>query len=194
MKIPTITGIIDRRLLVNYTVDPAITKTIIPSPFKPKIVNGKAIAGICLIRLKQVRPKGLPAFIGFGSENGAHRIAVEWEEDGQVKEGVYIPRRDTSSRINTLLGGRLFPGRHHHARFDVDENRGIYHVAFESDDRTVISVDARVTDSFNPQSVFKDLSAASDFLRRAQQVIHLMETATRGYSFIPINGRFNRLK
>ena len=75
MRIPTITGIIDRRMLVNFTIDPDIAKTIVPTPFKPKIYNGKAIAGICLIRLKQVRPKGLPAFVGFGSENGAHRIA-----------------------------------------------------------------------------------------------------------------------
>jgi hypothetical protein len=78
MKIPTISGIIDRRMLVNFTVDADIAKTIVPFPFSPKLISGKAIAGICLIRLKQVRPKGLPAFIGVGSENGAHRIAVEW--------------------------------------------------------------------------------------------------------------------
>ncbi len=165
MKIPTITGIIDRRILVNYAIDPAVAKTIIPSPFMPKIINGKAIAGICLIRLKDVRPKGLPAFIGFGSENGAHRIAVEWTEGDQLMEGVYIPRRDTSSKLNTLLGGRLFPGRHYHAKFDVNENDGNYYVAFKSSDGTVISVDARLTNSFNPNSVFKDLSAASDFFK-----------------------------
>jgi len=139
MKIPTIKGVIDRRMLVNFTIDADVAKKVIPSPFTPKIIDGKAIGGICLIRLKQVRPKGLPAFIGFGSENGAHRFAVEWMENGALKEGVYVPRRDTSSGFNTLAGGRVFPGRHYRAKFDVNEDEGNYHIAFESSDGTTIS-------------------------------------------------------
>src|ERR1700761_8620481 len=107
MKIPTIKGVIERRMLINFSVDPDIAKAIVPAPFSPKLIGGKSIMGICLIRLKDVRPKGLPAFIGIGSENGAHRIAVEWFENGVMKEGVYIPRRDTSSKFNALVGGRL---------------------------------------------------------------------------------------
>jgi hypothetical protein len=165
MRIPTITGIIDRRILVNFTVDPDIAKAIVPFPFKPKIVDGRAIAGICLIRLKHVRPKGLPAFIGVGSENGAHRIAVEWEEDNQLKEGVYIPRRDTSSLFNVATGGRIFPGRHFRAKFDVKEGGGNYHIAFKSTDGTTINIDATIKETFGDQSIFKDLNAASDFFK-----------------------------
>src|SRR5690348_2320968 len=118
MKIPTLEGIIERRVLINFTVDPAIVEKIIPSPFRPKVYKEKAIVGICLIRLKHVRPKGIPEMIGISSENGAHRIAVEWTEDNIVREGVFIPRRDTSSILNSLAGGRIFPGRHYHAKFD----------------------------------------------------------------------------
>jgi hypothetical protein len=165
MKIPKITGIIDRRILVNFIVDAEIAKKMVPPPFSPKFVNGKAIAGICLIRLKQVRPKGMPAFLGVGSENGAHRIAVEWLENGELKEGVYIPRRDTSSLFNTIAGGRVFPGRHYQAKFDVNENNGQYHVAFTSSDGTVISVDAKITDQLNSDSIFGTLDVASDFFK-----------------------------
>jgi hypothetical protein len=165
MKIPTITGIIDRRILVNFIIDPDIAKVIVPAPFTPKVFNGKAIAGICLIRLKQVRPKGLPAFIGFGSENGAHRIAVEWIENDQLKEGVYVHRRDTSSLFNTLSGGRVFPGRHYRAKFDVREAGDQYHIAFKSSDGTVINVDARLTENLNKGSIFKSLEAASIFFK-----------------------------
>jgi hypothetical protein len=165
MKIPTLRGIIDRRILINYAVDPAIAARVVPAPFIPKVINGKAIVGICLIRLKNVRLKGLPPFVGFGSENGAHRIAVEWTEGDEQKEGVYVPRRDTSSYFNTLVGGRLFPGKHYHAKFDVKEDEQNYHVAFKSSDDTIISIDAQITDTFNAQSVFKDLSTASDFFR-----------------------------
>ena len=138
---------------------------ILPAPFKPKVFNGKAIAGICLIRLSHVRPKGLPAFIGAGSENGAHRIAVEWDENGITKEGVYIPRRDTSSRFNSLVGGRIFPGKHYRAKFDVNEDADNYHVAFKSSDGTLISVDAKLANSLNKNSIFKDLSTASAFFK-----------------------------
>ena len=163
MKIPTIQGIIDRRILVNFTVDPEIIQKIIPQPFRPKIYKGKAIVGICLIRLKNMRPKGLPKFIGISSENGAHRIAVEWTENEEIKEGVFIPRRDTSSIFNTLLGGRLFPGRHFHAKFDVIEAQGHYHIAFKSSDGTTISVDGDKTEKLNSNSIFGNLDTASKF-------------------------------
>ena len=87
MKIPVITGIIRRRILLNYRVQPEVLATILPGNFRPKLVKGQAIAGICLIRLEQIRPKGLPAMIGISSENSAHRIAVEWEADGATHEG-----------------------------------------------------------------------------------------------------------
>ncbi|UOE51556.1 DUF2071 domain-containing protein [Mucilaginibacter sp. SMC90] len=165
MKVPKITGIIDRRILINFVVDADVAKKIVPSPFTPKLINGKAIAGICLIRLKEVRPKGIPAFLGMRSENGAHRIAVEWLENGELKEGVYIPRRDTSSLFNTVAGGRFFPGKHYLAKFDTNENNGQYHVAFTSPDGTAISVDAKVVDKLNPGSIFGTLEVASDFFK-----------------------------
>ena len=90
MKIPTIHGYIDRRVLINFTADPKSVEKIIPFPFRPKLYKEKAIVGICLIRLKSIKPKGFPDFIGVNSENGAHRIAIEWDENGEVKSGVYI--------------------------------------------------------------------------------------------------------
>lgn len=163
MRIPTIQGIIDRRVLVNFTVDPDIIQKIIPQPFRPKIYKDKAIVGICLIRLKHIRPKGLPNFMGISSENGAHRFAVEWIEKGETKEGVFIPRRDTSSFFNTMAGGRIFPGRHFHAKFDVKEEDGRYHIAFKSSDGTTISIDGYKTDELNLDSIFQNLENASKF-------------------------------
>ena len=182
MKTPTIQGIIDRRILVNFTVDPEIILKSIPKPFRPKIYKGKAIVGICLIRLKHIRPKGFPDFIGISSENGAHRIAVEWTENNEIKEGVFIPRRDTSSLLNTLVGGRIFPGRHFHAKFDVEENSEHYHVAFKSSDGTTISVDGDITDTLDSNSIFKDLNEASKFF----------EAGAVGYS--PNGNKYEGLK
>lgn len=166
MKIPTIHGYIDRRILINYTADPKDVEKILPSPFRPKIYKDKAIVGICLIRLKDIKPKGFPDFLGINSENGAHRIAVEWDEDAEVKSGVYIPRRDTSLRLNTLVGGRLFPGKSYLAKFNIEEKDGNYHIDFKSSDDTEISIDASETSIFNVNSIFENLKTASDFFEK----------------------------
>jgi len=166
MKLPTIHGYIDRRILVNFTADPETVRKIIPEPFRPKIYKGNSVVGICLIRLKNIKPKGLPDFLGISSENGAHRIAVEWDEEAQVKEGVYIPRRDTSLRLNALVGGRIFPGKHYLAKFNVKEGDGNYHIDFTSSDNTSIFIDARETNDFDHHSIFGTLENVSDFFEK----------------------------
>lgn len=164
MKIPVMSGVIDRRLLANYRVDPDVLASMLQPPFRPKLIRGQAMAGICLIRLKKIRPRGLPGWLGFGSENAAHRMAVEWDADGGVREGVYIFRRDTNSRFNAFVGGRLFPGVHAHAKFSVNESRNAIDVEMRSDDgRTAIAVRGRRSDKWPVSSVFRSLAEASDF-------------------------------
>ena len=144
MRIPIIQGVIDRRILVNFRVDPSALRRLLPDPFRPKLVKEMGLAGICLIRLRHIRPRFLPSFVGVTSENAAHRIAIEWESDGELREGVYVLRRDTSSWLNSAAGGRMFPGIHHHARFDIDEQGDQYRIVIESNDgETHVVVEAR---------------------------------------------------
>lgn len=167
MRLPVISGIIQRRLLINFRVDPAVLGRLLPEPFRPVLVGGAGMAGICLIRLARVRPNGLPGWAGIGSENAAHRIAVSWERNGERHEGVYIPRRDTSSWLNVLAGGRLFPGMQHYARFRVAEHDDRFNVAIESNDRLVrLSLVAHIADKLPTGSVFASVAEASEFFRR----------------------------
>ena len=123
MRLPVIQGVIRRRILANFRIDPEVMQREIPARFRPKLQNGWAVAGICLIRLEHIRPKRLPEIVGLNSENAAHRVAVIWDEAGDAREGVFISRRDTNSQINHLLGGQIFPGEHHAAHFSVNESR-----------------------------------------------------------------------
>jgi hypothetical protein len=185
MRIPLIRGVIDRRILVNYRVAPDVLARLLPPPFRPRLVRGAGMAGVCLIRLRHIRPRLLPAFLGLSSENAAHRIAVAWEQDGEVHEGVFIPRRDTSSRLNTLAGGRLFPGVHHHAAFRVREHGGHYRVALDSDDgRTHLLVEGREASGLPATSVFGSLAEASAFFERG----------SLGYSVTARPGEFDGLE
>ena len=167
MRPPVLASRIERRLLVNYRVDPEVIAPLLPSGMRPQVVNGHAVAGICLIRLGATRPRGVPAPLGRHSENAAHRVAVEWDTAGGACRGVYIPRRDTDSALNALVGGRLFPGVHRRARFTVDERGDDLHVGFISVDGAAVAVRARVVDTLPPSELFADLAAASAFFEQS---------------------------
>jgi hypothetical protein len=166
MRLPVVAGWIERRVLLNYQVDADVLARLLPPPFRPQLVRGRGVAGICLIRLRQVRPRPLPAMIGLGSENAAHRVAVEWDSPEGVCQGVYVARRDTSSPFNVLTGGRLFPGLQRRARFQVREGPDGISLAVNSrDGRTRIAVRASLGQSLPATSVFGSLGEASEFFR-----------------------------
>lgn len=185
MRIPIIRGVIDRRILVNFRVDPNVLAKQLPPPFRPNLVDGWGMAGVCLIRLKQIRPRFLPSIVGVSSENAAHRIAVEWDQDGNRCEGVFVPRRDSSSRLNSLVGGRLFPGVHHHGVFHVDEHDNRFRIELDSDDRrTHLLIKANIADDLPPASIFRSLQDASDFFSHG----------SLGYSVTSRPNRFDGLE
>ena len=73
MKSPTLEGVIDRRLLINYRVDPEIAERLLPAPFRPQLVHGEAVAGICLLSLEELRSKGqLPGPSATGHMDARH--------------------------------------------------------------------------------------------------------------------------
>ena len=178
-------GVIDRRLLANFHIEPEVLSSLLPSPFRPKIFRGCAIGGICMIRLRDIRPRRWPRAVGLASENAAHRFAVVWDESGEEREGVYIPRRDTSSRLSTLLGGRIFPGVHHLASFHVQETSEAFSVALQSNDgETHVHVSGVIAERLPDSSVFASLQEASGFF----------EAGSLGYSPRGRSGRFDGLE
>jgi hypothetical protein len=168
MLLPAIHGLIRRRILVNFRVDPVVMQRLLPEPFRPVLVDGAALAGICLIRLEQVRCRPLPSWLGMSSENAAHRVAVRWlTADGQERQGVYIPRRDSGSVLNHLAGGRLFPGEHHRAAFSVVDREGAIGVSMRSLDGEVsVELQGRPCADLPNTSKFAGLQAASEFFER----------------------------
>ena len=164
--LPTIRGVIKRRILVNFRADADALARVVPPPFRPKLVRGVGMVGICLIALRHIRPAAVPWNIGLASENAAHRIAVEWFDDGKLCEGVYIPRRDTSSRLQCIAGGRCFPGVHHHSAFHVFECETAVKLRMQAADGTRIRVAGKVAAELPSNSIFESLEEASEFFRR----------------------------
>lgn len=166
LNIPAVRGVMERRILINYRVDPLVLGRLIPAPFRVRRVRCWGVAGICLIRLRQSRPKGLPARLGFTSENAAYRFAVEWEENGVIRSGVYIPIRHTNFWLNALAGGRLFPGAHALSKFDVRESEDLLKLELRTraadQDLKLI---CRKTNRWPEDSVFANEADASEFFR-----------------------------
>jgi len=182
MRIPKVRGVIRRRLLVNFRVDPKVIRQHLPSRFRPKLHAGNAIAGICLIRLENIRPTGLPSIVGLSSENAAHRIAVAWDTETGPHEGVFIPRRDTGSFLNHLVGGHLFPGEHHRAVFSVRETDNNVQLRMQSADQKVrVEINGRVSPAWPATSVFGSLGEASAFF----------EAGSLGYSATAAGNRLD---
>lgn len=185
MKLPLIQGVIERRLLVNYRVDPEVMARHLPAPFEPQLVDGLAVAGICLIRLGGMRLKGLPRQLGLRSENAAHRVAVEWDSAGGRRAGVYIPRRDSDSLVNRAVGGRLYPGMHHSASFRVHETPSEVRVAFTARDGSAeVDVEVRIVEELHGSAIFQDIAQASAFF----------EKGASGFSATHDSARFDGLE
>jgi hypothetical protein len=186
MRLPLIRGIIRRRMLVNFRADATVMAAFLPPPFRPKLHRGHAIAGVCLIRLEQIRPAGFPAMLGISSENAAHRVAVTWTgKSGDQQEGVFIPRRDTGSLLNHLAGGRIFPGEHHFAEFDVSDDGKRIDFAMKSRDEQVrVSLCGRASDGWPAGSCFSSLAESSRFF----------EAGGLGYSVTTDAARFDGLR
>jgi hypothetical protein len=162
----TVECTIERRLLVNYRIDPEVVEGHLPAPFRPQLVSGWAVGGVCFIRLGSLRPNHSPAALGITTENVAHRFAVEWDDDAGTQVGVFISRRDTNSRITALAGDRIFPGMHRMARFEVHERGSELRLGVESRDGTLgLSVTASESQTLGGE-LFTSLEQAIDFFRR----------------------------
>lgn len=167
--LPILTGLIARRVLLNFRADPRIAQALLPRPFVVETCRGAAIVGICLIRLEQLRPKGFPSQVGLASENMAHRIAVRYPANGEMKSGVFIWRRETDQRLVQVFGGRLFPGVHHGAKFLTQTDGDEISMQVKSNDgETDVSFSARDSLAWQPTSLFKGVDEASDFFRRGE--------------------------
>lgn len=157
----TLRAQVRRRLLISYRVDPAVAQSLIPDQFRPQIVDGSAVAGVCMIGLQSVRPGWLRPRVGFRTENVAHRIAVEWVENGKTRSGVYIVERHSSALLPVLAGGRLFPGVQKRARFELDETESRFRVSMSAPG-TRVSVDVQLGGEWT-SSLFPSVEAASAF-------------------------------
>jgi hypothetical protein len=159
-------SVIERRLLVNYRIEPARVAALLPAPLRPQLQRGWAVGGLCLLRLGELRLPGMPRPFGLRTENAGYRFAVEWDDANGTNVGVFVERRDTSSHLTAFAGGRVFPGQHHLARFVVDEHDARLRIDVSSRHGEVgVAVVAHEADELGGE-LFACLDEALAFFRR----------------------------
>lgn len=181
--LPVLRGTIDRRTLINYRVDPDVAARLLPAPFRPLLVGGQAIAGACLVRLVNLRPRGLPGRLGLRLENAALRVAVEWDTDAGPKQGVFALSRYTASHLAAWAGGRLFPGVHSRADFVTRKGERDAAVAFRAADGVSVRIAGSVSEDWPADSVFSSAAEATRFFA----------AGSAGYSWNERRGEFEGL-
>ena len=197
MELPVLNGMIDRRILINYRIDPDVVKRFLPEDINPLVINGFASGGICLLRLKDIGAKCTPSFLRINSENAAYRFLVTYRKTGRVTNGVYIPRRDTDSKLNVLVAGKVFSWPHYPATFLVVEDGDRYCVDMKSiDGESELHVNTQLADYFPGRSMFSSIDHASDCFRCCSLGVSpstkpgrlkLIELKTKTWNVRPLN-------
>ncbi|WP_341976121.1 DUF2071 domain-containing protein [Microbacterium sp. LTA6] len=152
-----------RRLLLSYRLDPEVARSLLPARFRPQLIKGYALAGVCVLGIEDVRPTWLRGRWGLRSENAAHRMAVEWDDAGETHRGVYIFERHSSAWSPVLFGGRLFPGVHRKARFTIDESGDRYALTMDAKGES-LAADVEVGGEWR-SDFFDTVDDASEFYR-----------------------------
>ena len=167
VRTPVLEATIERRLLIAYRLDPDAVVHLVPGPFSLQLVNGYAVGVISLDRVTALRPRGFPAVMGYTCENAAHRIAVEWDQDGRTATGAFVLARHTDSQLGAAFGDRFFPGARERAEFEVVDAPSALSVAFTSrDDRTTVEAAVVVTKDDEGGELFGSKEDAWRFFRR----------------------------
>lgn len=165
--LPLIQGTIARRMLLNFRADVDVVQRLLPAPLKVDTQHGHAILGICLIRLENLRPKGVPEILGLSSENMAHRVAIQYPSQDGLRSGVFVWRRETDQRFIEMFGGRLFPGVHHHASFQAAQSPDSLTMGVTSSDGAAdVRFSARISEKWQPTPAFETFEEVSEFFRK----------------------------
>ena len=160
--IKEIIGKINHRILSNYRIEPQVAQSVLPKEFKPKLIHGFAIGGICQVSLSDMRPNGLPVIAGTKSHNAAHRIAVI----SPAGEGDYIPRRDTNSILNSISGGRIFPGIYMKSDFKVINEGDNYIVEIKDKyNKIIMYINCSISEELDQMSIFESVDEVSSFFK-----------------------------
>jgi hypothetical protein len=118
--LPSVRARMRERYIVNVRVPPDALADELPGCLDPQEVNGWGIASFCLLDLRRISIAPLPPIIGPRSMSCAARYAV-LDEAGAPS--VFVPERQTASRLGAWFTRRGFSAPHGLVEIDVSTHQ-----------------------------------------------------------------------
>lgn len=170
--IEDVKGVIARRVLITYRIDPVVVSEILPAPMRPKLYERYAIGGVSLIRHHDLQTDFAPFFRLDVTEGAEYHFAVEFDEDGKTRSGVYVVRRESNSFSDRDIFELYYPGGPSHSHFDsVETESSILMKVTSLDDDVEIEFKGNVRTDWPEGSVFLTIEDAGDFFFSGQDAV-----------------------
>lgn len=159
----TMRGRIDRCWLIAFRAPFDLVRAVVP-PALEVVGHGEfAYLNVVVSELSQMRPAGVPAFLGLRYRHAAYRAYVRFAPANT--EGLYFLRSDADHPLMVAAGNRLTDFQFHRAAISISTTK----------DRTVLSVGAsdaplRIVlgtgePTLRPDAPFPDLATAAEALK-----------------------------
>ena len=162
-------GVVTRRFLVSYPVQPAALSRFLPPNAELSTWQQLAWVSACFVNLRHLRPSLVPTPVGIELNYLIHRTRARiLYPDGVRRESVLVLEANINSRIFANVGHRL-PGVRFQARdIRLCETPDYWRVQME-DDAGVLLYQADIAkdsvgEKLPSSSRFPDLAAADSFL------------------------------
>jgi hypothetical protein len=157
---------LEQKLLLVFRAEPDTLAEWLPAEIRLRPFRGLGIAGIWIERRQQKASRLLPARLA-ATQNIVHHIYVTRDLAPQrEKAGIFVVRRDTSSRWLSWSTTGPEVDRRHHARFRVRRRHESIDLIADSDDRVMhVALAARLTEQLPVNSAFHSLADATAFLQ-----------------------------
>jgi len=160
-------------IAVNYHLDPAALRPLVPPAFELDLYGGKAFVSLTASRLKDFGVGWIPAALRMNFYQATYRAHVTYTDfRGRRLRGCYFVRSETNSRLMSLTANMLPEFRAHHCRtYPIFMARQSGQLVLSVDSgadpagKVVLVLDtARPLDGMPTTSVFPSVKAAYEFL------------------------------
>ena len=166
----TMTGRLAECVLLAYRTPAASVRALLPAGLELVTHGDWAFWNIVVCRVADMRPAGLPAWLGISYQHVAYRLYTRARTaDGTSIEGLYFLRSDADNTLIASTGNWLSDFRFHHARIDLRATDAAVELRVNS--RNDRRGDARLSASetavaeLAPGSCFTSVAEAAAFLK-----------------------------
>ena len=162
----TMHGRLERCWLFTFQTSPVAARQRLPGMLEPVTHNGYAFWNVVIVRLRGMRPRPLPAWMGVSYWHAAYRLYVRFPRPHeQPVEGLYFVRSDCDSHLVHVLGNLLTDFRFSFAPISCQERDRQVELSVHAPQAPAhVLLDRRMPSALPGYSAFSSLGEATAFL------------------------------